>query len=137
MKKIILTRNLPILIIIFFLLFCFFGKVYGEITVAGSTSIAQNNNSQNNSKPASSPSTNKSPVKIDANKALDELVGLTSVKRELKRIKAYAVKNKDKNINIHMAFLGNPGTGKTEVARLIGQILFEAGVLKNTNFVEC
>ena len=96
-----------------------------------------NNNSQNNSKPASSPSTNKSPVKIDANKALDELVGLTSVKRELKRIKAYAVKNKDKNINIHMAFLGNPGTGKTEVARLIGQILFEAGVLKNTNFVEC
>ena len=47
MKKIILTRNLPILIIIFFLLFCFFGKVYGEITVTGSTSIAQNNNSQN------------------------------------------------------------------------------------------
>ena len=47
MKKIILTRNLPILIIIFSLLFCFFGKVYGEITVAGSTSIAQNNNSQN------------------------------------------------------------------------------------------
>ena len=47
MKKIILTRNLLILIIIFFLLLCFFGKVYGEITVAGSTSIAQNNNSQN------------------------------------------------------------------------------------------
>lgn len=83
------------------------------------------------------PVKNSSPVKIDANKALDELVGLSSVKRELKRIKAYAVKNKDKNINIHMAFLGNPGTGKTEVARLICQILHEAGVLKNTNFVEC
>ena len=47
MKKIILTRNLLILIIIFSLLFCFFGKVYGEITVAGSTPIAQNNNSKN------------------------------------------------------------------------------------------
>ena len=79
---------------------------------------------------------NKQPSK-DANKELDELVGLTSVKRELKRIKAYAVKNKEKNINIHMAFLGNPGTGKTVVARLIGQILYEAGVLKNNNFVEC
>ena len=48
MKKIILTRNLLILIIIFSLLFCFFGKVYGEITATGSTLIAQNNNSQNN-----------------------------------------------------------------------------------------
>lgn len=73
----------------------------------------------------------------DANKELDALIGLESVKRELKRIKAYAVKNKDRNINIHMAFLGNPGTGKTVVARLIGQILYEAGVLKNNNFVEC
>ena len=46
-KKIILTRNLLILIIIFSLLFCFFGKVYGEITTTGSMSIAQNNNLQN------------------------------------------------------------------------------------------
>lgn len=80
---------------------------------------------------------NKQPSSKDANKELEELIGLESVKRELKRIKAYAVKNKDKNINIHMAFLGNPGTGKTVVARLIGQILYEAGVLKNNNFVEC
>lgn len=101
-------------------------------------------NTGNKGKPAeesgtisnSTPSNSK-PKSIDANKELDELIGLQSVKRELKRIKAYAVKNKDKNINIHMAFLGNPGTGKTVVARLIGQILYEAGVLKNNNFVEC
>ena len=97
-------------------------------------------NSKNKGEPqtesSSNTNTNKAPTK-NANKELDELVGLASVKRELKRIKAYAVKNKDKNINIHMAFLGNPGTGKTVVARLIGQILYEAGVLKNNNFVEC
>ncbi len=82
---------------------------------------------------------NKQPNKpqIDANKELDELIGLKGVKTELKRIKAYAVKNKGRNLNLHMAFLGNPGTGKTAVARLIGQILYEAGVLKNNNFVEC
>ena len=33
--------------------------------------------------------------------------------------------------------LAPAGTGKTVVARLIGQILYEAGVLKNNNFVEC
>ncbi len=82
---------------------------------------------------------NKQPdqPQIDANKELDELIGLNTVKTELKRIKAYAVKNKDRNLNLHMAFLGNPGTGKTVVARLIAQILYEAGVLKNNNFVEC
>lgn len=74
---------------------------------------------------------------IDANKELDELIGLSTVKQQLKRIKAYAVKNKDRNLNLHMGFLGNPGTGKTAVARLIGQILYEAGVLENNNFVEC
>lgn len=94
----------------------------------GKPATESSSNSNNN--------TNKQPSK-DANKELDELVGLSSVKQELKRIKAYAVKNKDRNINIHMAFLGNPGTGKTVVARLIGQILYEAGVLKNNNFVEC
>ncbi len=96
-------------------------------------------NSNSKGKPAgdSGNSSNVKQSSKDASKELDALIGLESVKRELKRIKAYAVKNKDKNINIHMAFLGNPGTGKTVVARLIGQILYEAGVLKNNNFVEC
>lgn len=94
-----------------------------------------NQNQGNSSNNNNSSNIKESPK--DAAKELDALIGLQSVKRELKRIKAYAVKNKDKNPNIHMSFLGNPGTGKTVVARLIGQILYEAGVLKNNNFIEC
>ena len=104
--------------------------------------INNNNNSNNNQNNGNSKEKYESNTNIkqspkNAAKELDELIGLQSVKRELKRIKAYAVKNKAKNPNVHMAFLGNPGTGKTVVARLIGQILYEAGVLKNNNFIEC
>jgi replication-associated recombination protein RarA len=96
-----------------------------------------NNQNNGNSNKKYESNTNIKQSSKNAAKELDELIGLQSVKRELKRIKAYAVKNKEKNPNVHMAFLGNPGTGKTVVARLIGQILYEAGVLKNNNFIEC
>lgn len=91
---------------------------------------------QSPSAETSESSANSAP-KVDAQKELENLVGLATVKRELNRIKAFTIKNKGKNVNLHMAFLGNPGTGKTVVARLLGQILYEAGVLKNNKFVEC
>ena len=68
---------------------------------------------------------------------LDSLVGLESVKRMVKKIKAFAKKNQHMpDFNLHMAFYGNPGTGKTEVARILSYILYEAGVLSEAKMIE-
>lgn len=68
---------------------------------------------------------------------LDQLIGLTAVKRMVKKIKAYGKRNKgEPDFNIHMCFFGNPGTGKTEVARILSRILYDAGVLDEAKLVE-
>ncbi len=67
---------------------------------------------------------------------LMKLIGLDSVKKSVKKIKAYAKKNKgSSNLNLHMAFTGNPGTGKTEVANIISRVLYEAGVLPEAKVI--
>ena len=74
---------------------------------------------------------------LSGEEELDELIGLSAVKRMIKKIKAYAKHNKDeKDFNLHMCFYGNPGTGKTEVARILSRILYDAGVLKEAKLVE-
>ena len=74
---------------------------------------------------------------MTAEEELDRLVGLHSIKRMVKKIKAFVKKNKDDaNLNLHMCFYGNPGTGKTEVARIISSILYDAGVLTEAKFIE-
>ena len=74
---------------------------------------------------------------LTADEELDQLVGLESVKKVIKKIKAYAKMNaKDPDFNLHMRFNGNPGTGKTEVARILSRILYEAGVLSEAKLVE-
>ena len=68
---------------------------------------------------------------------LDNLIGLDSVKRMVKKIKAYAKKNKNEaDFNLHMCFYGNPGTGKTEVARIISGILYNTGILSEAKLIE-
>lgn len=76
-------------------------------------------------------------------KELNELVGLTNVKRSLyELVDLITLKNKTKdqlklnNINLHMLFLGNPGTGKTTVARMLSNILYNLKYIKQNKLVE-
>ena len=70
---------------------------------------------------------------------LEKLVGNEAIKQKIEEIIAQievSVRNKEERPCIHMRFLGNPGTGKTTVARIIGKILKERGVLRIGNFHE-
>ncbi len=68
--------------------------------------------------------------------ALEELIGLKSIKTQVERIKAFVIKNQNKKTNLHMCFTGNPGTGKTIVARILADIFYQHKVLPTKNLVE-
>ncbi len=73
----------------------------------------------------------------ESEEKLNDLIGLDSVKTSIQKIKAYSIANKgNASLNLHMCFYGNPGTGKTEVARIIAGILHENGILPTDKVVE-
>jgi len=75
---------------------------------------------------------------------LDELVGLKSVKQQVRDLMNYNQIQKLRVENglskshktLHMAFLGNPGTAKTTVARIVGRMYKSMGLLSKGQFIE-
>lgn len=81
---------------------------------------------------------------VSTTEELDALIGLDAVKQNIKEmilLTEYQKKRKEANkqispISMHMVFTGNPGTGKTTVARIIARIYHEMGLLEKPEIVE-
>lgn len=78
------------------------------------------------------------------NKELDEIVGLDEVKNYIHSLQAHISMNekrkqqglKTASVSMHMIFTGNPGTGKTTIARLISRYMKAIGALSVGQLVE-
>ena len=75
---------------------------------------------------------------------LNDLVGLANVKSKVNDLIAFQTVQKLRRDNglatskntLHLAFTGNPGTGKTTVARIVGRVYKQLGLLSSGHFIE-
>ena len=80
---------------------------------------------------------NKEIPKLDKVKTIDEVFANLNELVDVISLKEKAGDNlKIKDINLHMVFLGNPGTGKTTIARMISEILYNLKYIKENKLVE-
>lgn len=76
-------------------------------------------------------------------KKLNKLIGLEEVKEIVNKLINYLLFIKETKgflnvdlLNLNMVFRGNPGTGKTTVARIIANMLYELGFVKSNKVLE-
>ena len=89
-------------------------------------------------KPAAPPSLKETLAELDC------LIGLSNIKEEVRTLTNYlklqqrrgAAGLPDTGVSLHMVFTGNPGTGKTTIARILGKVFGAMGILAKGHLVE-
>ncbi|MEO6510332.1 MAG: AAA family ATPase [Nocardioides sp.] len=138
------------------------GGLPGGLTQDGTTAVTDRSDQPTDAGPPTGPPTPAEPEKPTEDKApdqpagpppktleellaeLDELVGLEAVKGEVHRqvavlkveAKRVAAGLKVPTLTRHLVFVGNPGTGKTTVARLVAGIYRALGLLTTGQLIE-
>jgi hypothetical protein len=77
-------------------------------------------------------------------KAFAQIIGMKNVKSQISELAKYlqirskliAAGAKLPDFNLHMMFLGNPGVGKTMIARTVSKLLFDLGYIRENKVVE-
>ena len=91
------------------------------------------------------PEGEKTESETDPMEDLNELIGLAKIKHDVRELYDFTKIQKLRRdaglktvpVSMHLVFTGNPGTGKTTVARILARLYRQIGVLSKGQFVEC
>ncbi len=118
-------------------------KAVAEIR-AGNQKLRQKCELDSTGKPPPVPTQAPEITLDDARQELTKLIGLSGIKQEVESLINYLLLQKNRQqaglpstaLSLHSIYTGNPGTGKTTVARIVGQILGAMNILEKGHVIE-